>query len=87
MGIIDLIFFILDGHASHFPWRFLSFCLEHGMLVLCLPAHATHLLQHLDVVLFGPLQHAFSEEVDLWTRDRYNIIFVFFLNTHWCAPP
>ena len=77
MSIIDPnypIFFILDGHASHFSWEFLSFCLEHGMLVLCLPPHSTHLLQPLDVGLFGPLQHAYSEEVDAWTRDRYDVI-------------
>jgi len=36
MSIIDLnypIFFILNSHISHFPWEFLSFCLERGMLV------------------------------------------------------
>ena len=49
------IFFILDGHASHFSWEFLSFCLEHNMLVLCLPPHSTHILQPLDVGLFSPL--------------------------------
>ena len=35
------------------------------MLVLCLPPHSTHLLQPLDVGLFGPLQHAYPEEIDL----------------------
>ena len=44
------------------------------MLVLCLPPHSTHLLQPLDMGLFGPLQHAYSEEVDTWTRDYYDVI-------------
>ena len=68
------VFFILDGYASHFSWEFSSFYLEHGMLGLCLPPYSTHLLQPLDVRLFGPLQYSYSEEVDAWTRDHHDMI-------------
>ena len=68
------IFFILDGHVSHFSWEFLSFCFKHNMLVLCLPPHATHILQALDMGVFVPLQHASSEVVDSYTRDDCDVI-------------
>lgn len=68
------IVFLLDGHASYFSGEFLSFCLEHNILVISSPPHSTHLLQPLDVGLFSPLQHAYSEEVDSWIRDPHNVI-------------
>ena len=38
------------------------------------PFNSTHLLQSLSIGLFDPLQHAYSEKVDLWTRDCYDMI-------------
>ena len=38
------------------------------------PSHSTHSLQSLNIGLFDPLQHAYSEKVHLWTRDCYEVI-------------
>jgi hypothetical protein len=41
---------------------------------MCLPFHSTHILQGLDVGLFGPLQHVYSEELDRWMTMGGNTI-------------
>ena len=55
---------ILDGHDSHVTWEFLDYCLQNDIIPLCLPAHSTHILQPLDVGLFGPLQRNYSHCLD-----------------------
>jgi len=40
---------ILDSYSSYINWNFCMFCLEHNIILLCLPAHSTHLLQPLDL--------------------------------------
>ena len=50
---------IVDGHDSHVTIEFIRFCVESSIRLYCLPPHTTHLLQPLDVGLFGPLQHAY----------------------------
>ena len=57
---------LLDGHTSHLTWEFFDFCLSHRVIPLCFPSHSTHLLQPLDVGLFGPLQHYYSAGLDEW---------------------
>jgi len=48
---------IFDGHGSHSMFDFVSLCFTNNVLLLCLPSHSTHLLQPLDVGLFGHYQH------------------------------
>ena len=55
---------ILDGHVSHINYTFLSWCETHGIIVFCFPPHSTHLLQPLDVGLFGPLQKHYRKAVE-----------------------
>ena len=55
---------IVDGHNSHFSPEFISFCSEHRIHLFCIPPHTTHLLQSLDVGLFGPLQNQYSKLTD-----------------------
>lgn len=55
---------IIDGHGSRITYTFVKFCVEHNILVLCLPSHSTHLLQPLDVGLFSPYQHFYGLAVD-----------------------
>lgn len=54
----------MDGHVSHMTWEFFDFCLNHKIVPFCLPPHSTHLLQPLDVGLFGPLQKHYSNILD-----------------------
>jgi len=55
---------ILDGHGSHISFKFIQYCIESGIHIICLPAHSTHLLQLLDVGLFSLYQHFYGLAVD-----------------------
>jgi hypothetical protein len=59
---------VLDGHESHTTWQFINFCHEKKIIPLCLPPHATHLLQPLDVGIFSPLSHYYGLAVDKMIR-------------------
>ncbi|KAH7460506.1 hypothetical protein FOMA001_g19590 [Fusarium oxysporum f. sp. matthiolae] len=52
---------ILDGHGSHMTEDFLFECYNNNIFVLFLPAHASHVLQPLDVSVFGPLKRAYRK--------------------------
>ena len=36
---------IVDGHTSHFDYELLQYAKANHIVVLCLPAHTTHILQ------------------------------------------
>ncbi|SPO24638.1 related to transposase [Ustilago trichophora] len=46
---------IIDGHKSHTSAPFLDLCWNRNLIPFLLPAHATHVMQPLDVSIFGPL--------------------------------
>ncbi|RJE17471.1 hypothetical protein PHISCL_10192, partial [Aspergillus sclerotialis] len=52
---------ILDGHSSHLTAEFDDFCKQNAIICLCMPAHASQLLQPLDVGVFGPLKMAYGK--------------------------
>ena len=54
---------ILDGHASHVTTKVIRFCVDHKIILLCLPPHTTHLLQPLDVGIFAALATAYKASV------------------------
>lgn len=53
---------IIDGHESHKSLAFQDLCEENKIIALCMPPHASHLLQPLDVGCFAPLKRAYREE-------------------------
>ena len=55
---------LLDGYGSHCMYEFLDYCEKNKIVLFCLPPHATHLLQPLDVVVFQPYKHWHAEAVD-----------------------
>ena len=59
---------IFDGHDSHVSSSFLYHSLENNIHLLMLLAHTSHLLQPLDVGLFGPLKSAMSGCLDALIR-------------------
>lgn len=66
VGVYRLL--IMDGYGSHCTYEFITYCDEARILPFCLPSHATHLLQPLDVVIFQPYKHYHKETVDQATR-------------------
>jgi hypothetical protein len=55
---------ILDGHSSHQTADFDKFCRENVIICLYMPLHTSHLLQPLDVGVFGPLKRSYGKLVE-----------------------
>lgn len=58
------ILLIYDGHGSHDTLDVITLSWEHNVLLYCLPPHTTHMLQPLDVGVFGPFQRAWADRCD-----------------------
>ena len=60
----DYRLLILDGHGSHLTPQFDQICEQNKIIPICMPAHASHLLQPLDLDtalgMPGGLQRALS---------------------------
>jgi hypothetical protein len=65
---------ILDGHKSHNSIRFQDICKDNNIITLCMPAHASHILQPLDVGCFSPLKRAYKKEVGALANSSINCI-------------
>jgi hypothetical protein len=61
---------IVDGHSSHFSLRFLKKAKEENVHVFCFPSHLTHLLQPLDVTIFGPLKKKYVSILEDWVDEN-----------------
>ena len=59
---------IFDGHDSHCTIQFVRYCEEKNIIPLRLAPHTTHILQPLDVGIFGPLTKAYKKRVHEHTR-------------------
>jgi hypothetical protein len=65
---------ILDGHNSHYTYMLLEHALSHLIKVLCYPSHIMHLLQGLDVVIFGVFKFYLSKKQDELWRSKKKVI-------------
>lgn len=52
---------LVDSHASHIDIHTSIFCRENQVLLYCLPAHSSHLMQPLDVSFFKALKTAWGK--------------------------
>ncbi|KAJ8939896.1 hypothetical protein NQ318_023236 [Aromia moschata] len=48
---------------SHNSWGVLDYEKQHGIILLCLPAHCSHRVQPLDVSFFSPLKTYLNQEI------------------------
>jgi len=46
----------VDGHSSHVDMQAADYCLQNGIILVCVVSNATHLCQPLDVGVKGPLK-------------------------------
>jgi hypothetical protein len=60
---------VVDGHNSHYTIEFLLHARLNMIIVLCYPAHGTHVYQGLDVVIFSVLKRFLAEARDTLLRD------------------
>ena len=63
---------ICDGHESHISGRFATYCFEHNIVLFLLVPHSSHLLQPLDIGVFGPLKKAVSASLEKLIRVGVN---------------
>jgi hypothetical protein len=59
---------VLDGHDSHLTATFDKICQENNIIPICMPPHASHLLQPLDVGCFAVLKRSYGTRVAEYTR-------------------
>ena len=70
---------MLDGHKSHVSIGLVEWAKERDIILFILPAHTSHILQPLDVAIYGPLQKIYNNLCHKFTRsstgciDRYNV--------------
>ena len=55
---------LVDGHNSHYTIEFLLHARLNMIIVLCYPAHGTHVYQGLDVVIFSVLKQFLAKAQD-----------------------
>ncbi|KAJ3615977.1 hypothetical protein MTP99_005568 [Tenebrio molitor] len=60
----------LDGHGSHLSLALSAFCRENQIILVCLPANATHIMQPLDVAFFYPLKQKWKTFTRKWMYDH-----------------
>jgi DDE superfamily endonuclease/Tc5 transposase DNA-binding domain len=63
---------ICDGHESHVSGRFAAYCFQHNIILFLLIPHSSHLLQPLDIDVFGPLKKAVSASLEKLIRVGVN---------------
>jgi len=56
----------VDGHSSHLTLHLSEFASKNGIEIVALYPNATHVLQPLDVSVFGPLKKKFAQKVKEW---------------------
>ena len=77
-GNSEPLLLLLDGHKSHISVGLAEWALEHN-IIFVLPAHTSHLLQPMDVAVFGPLQRIYNSLCNKFIRSssatisRYNV--------------
>jgi hypothetical protein len=60
----------LDGHNLHVTIEVVEKAKEVGLHLVTLPSYTSHVLQPLDVSVFGPFKHAFRIYRDIWAMNN-----------------
>ena len=63
-GVTFPIIVFMDGHTTHINMAIIEFCRDNQIILFCLPAHASHILQPLDVSVFGPLKQFWNKSIE-----------------------
>ena len=60
------VLLLYDGHASHISPTLINWARENNIILFVLPPHTSHLLQPLDVGVFGPFKHYYHSECSMF---------------------
>nr|ABG26270.1 transposase [Ophiostoma ulmi] len=70
----DARLLVLDGHGSHDSDEFMKLCFENNIYLLFLPAHASYVLQPLDLTVFSLLKGYFRKEMEKVSTDDASVV-------------
>lgn len=69
------IVLVIDGYAAHKEAKLFRWCKSHNVILLLLYPNSTHILQVLDISVFGPLKRKYSDIYEDWKMLNQNINF------------
>ena len=55
-----LVYF--DGHTTHVTLEIIQYACHNKILIVCLPPHSSHVLQPLNLAIYGPFKLALRDE-------------------------
>uniref|UniRef100_A0A8D8A5R6 (northern house mosquito) hypothetical protein n=1 Tax=Culex pipiens TaxID=7175 RepID=A0A8D8A5R6_CULPI len=62
---LPVIFFV-DGHKSHTAFETAEECTKLGIILVCLYANCTHIIQPADVAIYRGLKAGWTKQVRIW---------------------
>lgn len=71
-GTLEPVVLIMDGHATHFTLRSIRLADMNGITLFKLPAHTSHILQPLDLAIFGPWHKLIAKKVKHFRAQNNN---------------
>lgn len=60
------IVLVIDGYSAHKSAELFIWCKQHDIILLLLYPNSTHILQVLDIAIFGPLKCKYNEMLQDW---------------------
>ena len=64
------ILLIFDGHSCHVSKMLIEWAAAQKLILFVLPAHTSHILQPLDIGIFGPFKQFYYGECANYTREN-----------------
>ena len=64
------VILLVDGHSTHIDIQITKFCQGNQIILYCLPAHTSHIVQPLDVAFFRPLKVNWRKAVKAYKDDN-----------------
>ena len=65
-----LIVLVYDGYGSHYNDAIIEKAIEIGVILVLLPANATHLIQPLDIAVFKPFKTVLKRQMEKFMIDK-----------------
>lgn len=69
-NITKPVILFLNGHSSHISLPLSNFCQQNEIILVELPPNATHIMQPLDVTVFGPLKKDWSKKLEKFKLEK-----------------
>ncbi|KAH9235348.1 hypothetical protein K456DRAFT_1802134, partial [Colletotrichum gloeosporioides 23] len=73
-GKYYLLILIINSHKSYLSAKFNNYYKQNNIITVSMPAYSLYLLQLLDITLYSPLKHIYSNEINLFIRASINHI-------------